>query len=776
LLYQFDKYELSEQDFHLSCDGIRVPVEPKALRVLLLLVSNAGKLLEKRVILEAVWKDTFVEETTLTRAIAVLRRRLSDDPRSPLYIETVPTLGYRFIAQVKVRKLEQNDDLPASSEAGSVPPPEAVDIPAPSSATDNSTLAVGGFRRRTWGFTAVAAVAFAAGLAILGLRQRNQNSELNAKDTIVLTDFSNSSGDPVFDGTLRQGLIVQLEQSPVLRFASDGQIRKTLKLMGLTPETSLTSDVSLEICQRIGGDVVLDGSVTRLGNEYVIGLRARRCQTGDELDAEQTQVKQKEDVLQAVSQLATRFRTRIGESSVSIKDQDTPLAEATTSSLDALKSYSQALRIFNASGSKAAIPLLSHAIELDPEFAMAHAWLGRMYAGLGQEALALQSTQRAYGLRRKSSERERFLIDVSYDLLVTGNVAHARETCEAWEQMYPRDVFVRSFLSGVILPSYGQYEKALNEAEKTVEIDPEFVVGYKNRIMNLIALNRVPEAEVVLRQASERKLFLPSFTTDSYRIAYLKDDEQGMKLALSAAPNNPWITNYQASALLRSGQLRLAKLTFNHAVDLARQTSRHDIEAQLEISQAISEALCGQFGNPKSRVRDALQLDRSRNVVYGAALVAGLTGDAPSTAQHVKYLSEHFPEDTIVQHNFVPTARAALALAQNRPREAVELLQPTRNYELGQPLHSIYIRGQAYLSMKDPTDAVTELRKIVDHPGLVVTDPLYNLSLLQLARSYAMMGDTANARATYELAMKRWKIADPDFQIEAQAKREYSSL
>jgi tetratricopeptide (TPR) repeat protein len=249
-----------------------------------------------------------------------------------------------------------------------------------------------------------------------------------------------------------------------------------------------------------------------------------------------------------------------------------------------------------------------------------------------------------------------------------------------------------------------------------------------------------------------------------------------MKLAASTAPNNPWIANYEAAALLRSGHLTLAETTFDHAINLARQTSRPDIEAQLEVGQAISESLCGQSGKAKSRSKIALQLSRSRNVVYGAALVAALAGDASATSQLTKYLTEHFSEDTIVQYNYVPTARAALALAQNRPQQAVELLQPTRNYELGQPLHSIYLRGQAYLSMRAPREASEELRKIVEHPGLVVTDPLYNVALLQLARSYAMMGDRMKARTTYESVLRRWTSADRDFSLSMQAKSEYSRL
>ncbi len=550
MLYLFRDFELSEEEFSLSRSGKRIPLEPRALRVLLVLVCNQGRLLDKKALLDAVWKDTFVEETTLTRAIAVIRKQLHDDPRTPQYIETVPTRGYRFIAPVEVQQS-------GGTAAGTVVPTTQVATAANAGDEEDSEYVAGtvsrsgavvlstkpGQRHPLLIATAACLLLF-VGVVLLFIRNRG-TQPFSTRDTVILADFSNSSGDSVFDDALRQGLLVQLEQSPVLRLASDGQIQKALKMMDLPADAAVTPTVAREVCQRVGGTIALDGSISRLGNEFVIGLRAKRCSTGEELAAEQIQIARKEDALNALSQIATRFRMRIGEASVTVHELDTPLVEATTSSLDALKAFSQGIRTFNAKGSAAAIPMFQQATELDHDFAEAHVWLGRMYADTGEETSSIQSTQRAYVLRKRASDRERYSIDVSYDLLVTGDLEKARTACDAWVQMYPRDVYPRAFLSGIIYPAYGQFEKAYGEAGEMIAIDPAFVVGYRNAATNLIALNRLPEAEAVLRQAAQRKVFMPSFVTDAYRVAFLKNDTAGMKQALESAPANPWLLHYQ---------------------------------------------------------------------------------------------------------------------------------------------------------------------------------------------------------------------------------------
>ncbi|SEB41839.1 winged helix-turn-helix domain-containing protein [Terriglobus roseus] len=783
MLYLFDTFELSEQEFSLSRDGRRLSIEPRALQVLFVLVKNQGKLMEKKALLEAVWKDTYVEETTLTRAIAVIRKHLADDPRVPRYIETVPTRGYRFIAEVAVRPMD------VAPEVGPDPAPATLveqstfeeatapsaDVPAADIRPERQASGIPPKRKAPVAF-AVAASLFVAGLVAFLFYQRHRAAAFSTKDTIVLADFANTTGDPVFDYALRQGTLVQLEQSPVLRLASDSQIRTTLKLMGLQSDAPLTLEVGRELCQRIGGTVVLNGSISRLGNEYVISLQARRCSTGENLEAEQVQIARKEDALNALSQISTRFRTRIGEARTSIHDLDTPLAEATTSSLDALKAFSRGMNIFNAKGSAAAVPLFLQATELDPEFAEAHVWLGRMYADLGQETSAIQSTQTAYGLRQRASYREQLSIDVSYELLVSGNLEKAKAACEAWIQLYPRDVYPRVFLSGMVYPAYGQYERALAEAKDAISIDPDFVVGYRNAAVNLIALNRVGEAEQVLRQASQRKLFLPGFVSTAYRMAFLKNDPEGMKRASDAAPTNPWLLHYRAATMAQAGRMSQAQALQEQAVSITRRNSKPEAEAELTATEAISDALYGYPELAVKEARAALGLSNGRSVEYPAALVFAMTGHDDESGKLVSDLRRRFPEDTLVTRDYVPSIQAALALAHKQPQQAIELLQRTSQFEMSLPLDAVFLRGQAFMAIGKASDAAAEFQKIADHPGLVLNDPLLNVVQLNLAKAYVAEGRLEDAKSTYQALLQRLSGADPGFPILQQATRGRSQL
>lgn len=777
MLYLFDSFEVDEQNFSLRRDGQRVPIEPRALQVLIVLVGNKGRLLEKRELLDSVWKETFVEESTLTRAIAILRKLLQDDPKAPRYIETVPTRGYRFIAEIEVVTRETSPypaDEPPLQEPLTVLLLEAAahdEVTAP----EHSIPAPKSRFRLYVASVAIAALVTGGLFATRAFRARPRPSA-QGDVTVVLANFANTTADPVFDETLRQGVMVQLEQSPVLRLVSDGQIQKTLRLMTKSSATPITPELSRELCQRVNGGVVLDGSVSRLGSEYVLGLRARSCSTGEELDMEQVQFSRKEDALASLSQIANKLRARLGEPGSSIKNHDTPLAEATTPSLEALRAFSHALKVFNSSGSGNAIPLFKEATELDPQFAMAYVWLGRMYADFDEESPAIESTRKAYELRARASDRERFSIDVSYDLIVTGNLTRAKETCEAWKQMYPRDTYPRAFLSGIILPAFGQYEAGLEEGRKTVEIDPDFVLGYRNMVFNAVALNRLQDAESALQSAATRKLFLPGFITDSYRIAYLKGDSEGMKRAMIAAPTNPWLITYEANALSDQGHLAAAREMSVRAISLARKTSRHDTEAQLELAAATREAFYGDPHLAADQAREANKLSSVKGVEYGAAFVLALTKNSAEAAKLTADLASRFPDDTVVQSDYVPTLQALLALNQNQPDKAFELLKFTKPYELSQPLHPIYLRGQALLTTGRASEAAVEFEKISSHPGIVLNDPLALMARLQLCRAYALMGEKAKARSAYDALLKSWNSADSVFPLKAQVLREYAKL
>lgn len=761
MIYSFDEFLLDGDSFCLSRNGQRVPAEPKALRVLLLLVASQGKLLEKKTLLDEVWKDTFVAESSLTRIIAMLRKQLGDDPYSPKFIETVPTLGYRFIAPVSIQEAPNAAPLPKVEEqsvAAPFPPQPSI-IPAHE---DAARPAIRGKERRISSRAVLGAV---VGLVVVGFAvvfpfADRGRPALDAKDSILLADFVNKSGDSQFDEVIRQGMLVQLEQSPLVRLVGEAQIQKTLRLMGRNSEGPLSPEVSREVCQRVGGTVVLDGAISRAGNDYVVGIRARDCRSGELIDAEQVQVQRKEDVLGGLSRIASKFRVKVGESLTSVQNRDTPLAEATTPSLDALKSYSQAIRLFNQKGSGAAIPLFQHAIELDPDFAMAHVWLGRMYADFGEESTAIESTTRAYQLRNRASERERFSIDTSYHLLATGNLLKAREICELWSQIYPFDALPHAFLSGIIYPSLGSHEKGLEEARKTLQLDPYFVVGYRNLVLNATALDRIDEAEQALRQASERKLFLPSFFTEQYRLAFLKGDVAGMKQALDAAPSNPWLAQYNALSLARQGQLSAARESFSKAIKLAQRTTRRDTEAQLDVAGAMLEIAYGSPENARKLALAALDLSKTRGVQYGAGYALGSVGDSAHASGIAADLKQKFPEDTLVQRVYVPELEALVALNQGNSKRVQDILGDSSTYDLVRPMRLVYLRGQSYLALGQAAPANSEFQKILAHPGLMFNDPLGTQARLQLARSYVRAGEKKKAQATYAELLQ--PIKDPE--------------
>jgi len=406
---------------------------------------------------------------------------------------------------------------------------------------------------------AVAVLAFSVGSYFYFRRA----PKLTEEDTIVLADFTNTTGDPVFDGTLRQGMAVQLEQSPFLSLVSEERIQYALRLLGQPSDTRLTPEIAREICERTASAAVLDGSIASLGSQYVLGLRARACRTGEVLADEQVQAARKEEVLNALGQIASKFRTRVGESLATVEKYDTPLAEAATPSLEALRAYTAGLYVNSPAGSAAVVPFFKHAIEIYPKFAMAYAMLGRMYGDIGQDALSAESTTIAYQLRDRASDMEKFFISASYNMQVAGNLEKAQQTCELWAQAYPREMAPHGLLAGIIYPAHGEYEKSVEEAEIAIRIEPDFHIGYSVLASSYVALGRMGEAENALHRAFERKLQNPFLAIGRYEIAFLKGDRTGMEREAAQGRGNPgvedWMSNSEGLVLAYSGHLKEAR-------------------------------------------------------------------------------------------------------------------------------------------------------------------------------------------------------------------------
>ena len=611
--------------------------------------------------------------------------------------------------------------------------------------------------------------------------------KLTAKDTIVLADFENKTGDPVFDQTLRQGLAVQLEQSSFLTVVSEQSIAQALHFMNRPAGTALGPEVAREICQRTGSAAVLDGSITGVGNQYVLWLRARNCRSGDVLAQEQAVAEKKEAVLSALSRISAQIRTRLGESLATIQDHST-LEQATTSSLEALKAYTAGKMAIYARGGPAAIAHLQQAIAIDPQFAMAHADLGFMLWNMGQTDLGAEQVRVAYGLRDHLSDRERRYILMLYDREVTGNLQKEMQTLEAWVQTYPHDAEALAIIGGWAALGTGQYERGIQTGEEVIRQFPDMSFGYAVT-SHYLSLDRFAEAEDALRRAAARKLEIPEMLVSRYYLAFLKGDQAGMDREIARAPSEhaeDWMAHYQALVLARSGRMRQARTMWDRAIASAQQGGRAEMAGIYEAAEAVCEAHFGNWSAAKEHARIAVKVAKGRDLVYAAAFALQLSGEPLESQKLAADLEKRFPEDTPVQFEYLPTLRALSSLAHGSPLEAVEQLQRAVPYDLAMPgtaffakfggLYPAYVRGQAYLAAGRGQEAAAEFQKVLNHRGIVLADPIGTLAHLQLGRANVVSGDLTKAKSAYQDFLTICKDADPDIPILKQAKAEYARL
>ncbi len=695
-------------------------------------------------------------------------------------IEKDRSLRYQHAAELRA-DLQR---LKRDSEAGRVA--------APTSAPSPPTRAMRPIVKALSAAVAVAAVG--AGAYYFYARQ---SRKLTDKDTIVLADFTNSTGDPVFDETLRQGLAVQLEQSPFLSIVADERIRRALPLMGQPADARLTIDIAREVCVRTGSTAVVTGSIATLGNEYVLGLRAENCATGDLLDREQLQAARKEDVLKVLSQLATKLRTRVGESLATVQKHSTPLEESTTASLEALKAYSAATQAPNALKD---IPLLKRAVEIDPGFAIAHALMGLLYSGLGETLLGEESVSKAYQLRDHATDRDRFFITTIYDRQVTGNLEKEGETLRLWAQTYPRDPVAPGLTSGFYTAGTGKYQLMIDKAREAIALSPDAGPGmpaYFSAVWGNIGLGRIAEAEEALRQAQAHVADspLPDEAAHGYHIAFLKGDGAAMEREVALAKGRPgvedWLAHLHGLALARAGRLEAARQSARHAIDLASASGRRERAALFEIAAAVWEALYGNNAAARRGATQVLDVAKGRHVTYAAAVALALAGDNARAQVITDDLDRGFPEDTSVRFTYVPALRALSALrSANDPSRAIDVLRSAATYEFAQPgisfygagggsfgaMYPTFVRGEAFLALRNGAAAVAEFQKILDHPGVVLEDPMGALARIQLARAWSLSGNASKARAAYQDALALWKDADPDLALPKQARAEYARL
>jgi serine/threonine protein kinase/tetratricopeptide (TPR) repeat protein len=483
---------------------------------------------------------------------------------------------------------------------------------------------------RRWKMIVPAAAVALASLAVGGYFFARRPAALTDKDTIVLADFDNKTGDPVFDDTLRQGLSVELQQSPFLSLISDGQVQRTLPLMGQPKDARVTPEIALQICERTASAAVLEGSIASVGSQYVLGLRARNCHTGSILDQEQIQAAKREDVLNSLSQIASKFRARVGESLATVEKHSMPLASATTSSLEALKAYSTGLKASLSSGNSAILSF-RRALEIDPKFAVAYAHLGLAYSSEGESVLSAESTMKAWQLRDRVSDREKFFIDFNYYREVTGNLEKAYQTLELWLQTYPRrgeNPNPQGLLGGLSTHGTGRFERAIQASHERIAFEPDVVVGYGSLAQSYFFLDRFPEAESTLQRASERKLENPNMLVIRYNIAVLKGDQNQMDRVVALAKGKHSaehrLAHAEALALARSGRLQAARRSSSRAVDLALQEEVREEAASCRAARAVWEAAYGNAAEGKRNAFASLELSKGRDVQYAAGLALGV--------------------------------------------------------------------------------------------------------------------------------------------------------
>lgn len=780
---RFDVFVLDLGAGEIYKSGRKIKLQEQPFQVLTILLEQPGQVVTREQLRERLWReDTFVDfDHSLNTAVKKLRQALNDEANKPRFIETLPKRGYRYVGPAVVGGAPA--ELSRDGESGSIanenagqPETGPTRIPeAARSASVRSKFAIS---------AAVLAIALGAS-AYFVLHRR---SPLTEKDTIVISDFLNSTGDPVFDDTLKQGLAVQLAQSPFLSILSEEKVHDTLKLMGRVPGERLTPDIARDLCQRAGSTAAIDGSIAQLDEEYVLGLNAVNCHTGENLAREQITSEDKRHVLAALGKAAQELRGKLGESFSSIQKYDTPIEQATTPSLEALQALSLAMKTARESGEVKSIPYFKRAIELDPNFALAHARLGAEYIGLGEPGQSAESIQKAYELKERVSDPERFNITALYHAAVTGDLVKANQICELWARAYPRDEFPH-LLMGLNYEYLGRYEQAISEDLKAIQLNPDYVVTYSNLMEVYTPLNRLEEAKATYRKALERKLDGPYLHTDMYVVAFLENDAAEMQRQIGLANSMPgaedWLFSQQSDTSALSGRLTKAREFSRRAVESAQRNDLNEVAAIWRMNAAVREVEFGNANLAREAVEESLRLADTRDSEVIAALVLARSGDAARAQALAGSLEKRFPQNTELNSYWLPSIHAAIQLDRGKPADTIKTLEPAIAFELAYPrpqleggslMYPAYLRGQAYLLLHRGSEAAGEFQKFIDQRAAVVNCPLGAVAHLWLGRAHAEEGNVTAAHKSYEDFLTLWKDADPDIPILRQAKSEFAKL
>ena len=757
---RFKDFELDLHSAELRKTGtptVRLPEQ--SFQILKMLLESSGKVVSRAEIQERLWPDgTVVEfEHSIGAAVNRLRQVLGDSAESPRFIETLTRRGYRWMAGADWAA----EHGPASLVGAAAPARQA---PAATSKSE----------RLVW-WAVATSVFLAVGLAIGWHQHSRRATRLTEKDTIILADFTNSTGDPVFDDTLRQGLRVQLEQSPFLNVLPEQKIDEQLKLMVRPLGVSLTPELARDICQRANSTAVVKGSISRMGTNYVLGLTAFNCHTGGELDNQQVEIATREQILKALGAAARNMRVKLGESLATVKKFEAPLEQATTPDLEALKAYSLGVSKWGKGDLSGAIPLFQKAVELDPGFAEAYLQLGRSYSVLGKYVLGRESIRKAYELRERASERERFDIVAGYHQSITFDLQRTMENCELWEQSYPQE-FAPHRILGFENAVLGRFERSAEEFAKARDLDPGQSIPYAGLMEDYRALNRFAEAEAVYEDAKAHHVAAGIVESNLYPLAFLRDNEQEMARVTTVLSGEPGFEiialREETNTAAYFGRFNAARELTRDMKEIALREKDTAVAADLLADAAFREALVGNSDEAAKYAAEAANLG-------GEPPTALMLTSNPTVANKmVDLLENQSPPDGYMYKVRLPLIRGAIELKRGNATRALELFAPSVPYEAGwfDSYMPAYLRGEAYLLARRAPEAAGEFQKIISHRGVVVNAEIGAVAYVGLARACAIQGDKARAKAAYQEFFALWKEADPDIPLLKQAEAEYAGL
>jgi len=760
-ILRFGVFEVDVRAGELRKHGVRIKLQEQPFHVLTVLLQRPGEVVTREELRSQNWPaDTFVDfDNSLNTAINKLREALGDFADNPRFIETLPRRGYRFIAPVT-----GGDRTARGASLG------------PGVAAPSSSRKV---------VVAVAVVVLAGGIVGDIAWRSRQARRLTDRDTIVVGDFINSTGDPVFDGTLREGLSVQLEQSPFLSLVSEEGIHQTLRMMGQQANVRLTPGITREVCQRTSSTTAMTGSIALIGTKYNLILKAVNCVNGDLLASTEAQTSNKSQVLDALSKAASEMRSKLGESLSTVQKYNTALEQATTPSLEALQAYSLGFKTMGGGDTAAALALFQRATQLDRNFAMAYWGSSLVYGNLGESLLTIENHTRAFQLRESLSEREKLTIECDH---FPPDIMAARRSCKLGEQIFPREPFFHLDL-GVYSNVLGQYEEGLKEYQEAVRLAPGTAFYYRNLALTYLLLNRAEEAAALAEEARAKAGDSDFLVPIRYGIAFYRNDSAAMAREATDAEKRPGVVDLllamEADTAAYFGHMGDARELSRRAAESADRSGGKETAAIYNTVSALREALFGNVRRARQQLVNWKGRHAGHDLDYGIALLLAYAAEGGEARAPTENLARMYADDSIIQFNYLPTLRAKLALGRAKPQDAVEILRAAAPYELGLPalgfynwpnLYPVYVRGEAYLAAHQGRGAAAEFQKILDHRGIVLNEPIGALAHLQLGRSYAMQGDAAKARAAYQDFLSLWKGADPDIPILREAQAEYAKL